>query len=252
MITLLRKIRRSLIESGATRKYLLYAIGEIVLVVIGILIALQINNWNENVKESQTERKLLIQLQRDLQKCHADLEGNIRIHDRVNSSANILINYMNSNLPYHDSLANHFASAFLWSRLIIDEGAYETIKSHGLDIISNSQLRDQIVSQLEGRLYFLRELERLTIDYCEELRRDDFASYFVTSYADFGPHENGFSWGKSVPLNYEQLKKDQSFKYHLTTFLNLSKTLQSVGHYTFLRELEELISIIQDEIAKRK
>lgn len=51
MITLLRKIRRSLIESGSARKYLLYAIGEIALVVIGILIALQINNWNERVKQ---------------------------------------------------------------------------------------------------------------------------------------------------------------------------------------------------------
>ena len=50
MLTFLRKIRKSLIESGSTRKYLLYSIGEIALVVIGILIALQINNWNERTK----------------------------------------------------------------------------------------------------------------------------------------------------------------------------------------------------------
>ena len=48
MLTILRRIRRSLIDSGGARKYLLYAIGEITLVVIGILIALQINNWNQN------------------------------------------------------------------------------------------------------------------------------------------------------------------------------------------------------------
>ena len=42
---LLRKIRKSLIDSGATQKYLLYALGEIALVVIGILLAIQINNW---------------------------------------------------------------------------------------------------------------------------------------------------------------------------------------------------------------
>lgn len=48
MITLFRRLRESLIESGNFRRYLLYAMGEIILVVIGILIALQINNWNEN------------------------------------------------------------------------------------------------------------------------------------------------------------------------------------------------------------
>ncbi len=50
MLTLLRKLRRSFIESGSARKYILYAVGEIALVVIGILIALQINNWNEGKK----------------------------------------------------------------------------------------------------------------------------------------------------------------------------------------------------------
>ena len=53
MIKFFRKIRCDLIEKNKTRKYLKYAIGEIVLVVIGILISLQINNWNENQKYSR-------------------------------------------------------------------------------------------------------------------------------------------------------------------------------------------------------
>ena len=48
MLTIFRRIRKRLLDGGATSKYLLYAVGEITLVVIGILIALQINNWNEN------------------------------------------------------------------------------------------------------------------------------------------------------------------------------------------------------------
>ncbi|MBT8306228.1 MAG: hypothetical protein KJN85_04770, partial [Maribacter sp.] len=50
MIKFFRKIRQQLLIENRTGKYLLYAIGEIVLVVIGILIALQINNWNEEKK----------------------------------------------------------------------------------------------------------------------------------------------------------------------------------------------------------
>lgn len=55
MLKFFHTIRKKLIEEDNTRKYLLYAIGEILLVVIGILIALQINNWNQERKERQRE-----------------------------------------------------------------------------------------------------------------------------------------------------------------------------------------------------
>lgn len=59
MIKFFRKIRQNLLSEGKTGKYLKYAIGEIILVVIGILIALQINNWNENRNNiSQAEKHL--------------------------------------------------------------------------------------------------------------------------------------------------------------------------------------------------
>ena len=66
MLTFLRKIRRSLIESGSARKYLLYAVGEVALVVIGILIALQINNLNQEKIESQKELDLVSTLYKEL------------------------------------------------------------------------------------------------------------------------------------------------------------------------------------------
>lgn len=53
MLGFFKKIRKSLFDSGSARKYLLFAIGEITLVVLGILIALQINNWNEDRKKDQ-------------------------------------------------------------------------------------------------------------------------------------------------------------------------------------------------------
>ena len=78
MLTFLRRIRRSLIESGSPRKYLLYAIGEIALVVIGILIALQINNWNEREKLLKKEKEILLLLEEEL-------HDNIGVFDRVNT-----------------------------------------------------------------------------------------------------------------------------------------------------------------------
>src|SRR5688500_15874307 len=59
MLRLLRTIRKKLLEGGKFQQYLLYALGEIFLVVVGILIALQINNWNEYKKERELEGEYL-------------------------------------------------------------------------------------------------------------------------------------------------------------------------------------------------
>lgn len=72
MIKILRKIRYNLMEKGKTTQYFKYALGEIILVVIGILIALQINNWNEERKEKIVEENffenVLIDLEKDEEK----------------------------------------------------------------------------------------------------------------------------------------------------------------------------------------
>ena len=75
MLTFFRRIRKGLLEGGATSKYLLYAIGEIALVVIGILIALQINNWNDERKEQVLETKIYKQLYDELLNCHIYSKG---------------------------------------------------------------------------------------------------------------------------------------------------------------------------------
>ena len=67
MIKFFRQIRYNLMEQNKTSKYLKYAIGEIVLVVIGIMIALQINNWNQQRLENKEEQKALLNLKQDFE-----------------------------------------------------------------------------------------------------------------------------------------------------------------------------------------
>ncbi|PIV92771.1 MAG: hypothetical protein COZ17_07350 [Flavobacteriaceae bacterium CG_4_10_14_3_um_filter_33_47] len=78
MIKLFRNIRKQLLEQGKTTNYLKYAIGEIVLVVIGILIALQINNWNEDRKEKHVMKLALNSLIEDLKQDSIQLNANIK------------------------------------------------------------------------------------------------------------------------------------------------------------------------------
>ena len=67
MLTFFRRIRKGLLGSGATKKYILYAFGEFILIVAGILMAMQINNWNEDQKRSNMGRLFTIQIWEDLQ-----------------------------------------------------------------------------------------------------------------------------------------------------------------------------------------
>ncbi len=68
MIKFFRKIRQNLLSEGKTGKYLKYAVGEIILVVVGILIALSINNWNLNRKQNNAEKEFLQGIKTDLKK----------------------------------------------------------------------------------------------------------------------------------------------------------------------------------------
>ena len=94
MIILFRKIRKSLIASKSTSRYFLYAIGEIVLVVIGILFALQINNWNESRKSNLLAISNLESLKEDLIPDLDELKSNEEYLDLYESSGVNIWNHL--------------------------------------------------------------------------------------------------------------------------------------------------------------
>jgi hypothetical protein len=83
MIPFFRKIRRGLLSENKVSKYLLYARGEIVLVVIGILIALQINNWNETQKNKRAETQVLSSLLQEFEENLLILDDAIEMNKQI-------------------------------------------------------------------------------------------------------------------------------------------------------------------------
>ena len=101
-------------EQKKTGKYLKYAIGEIILVVIGILIALQINNWNEKSNEIKQEQIILKQLKEDYKSNLAQLENKIEMrHKIIAQSLDILNIASKSSNISSDSLSIQFATLFM-------------------------------------------------------------------------------------------------------------------------------------------
>ena len=141
MIKFFRHIRKSLLMENKTSKYFKYAIGEIVLVVIGILIALQINNWNENKKKTSLEIKHLKELKSDIAETLKDARTDNKLYYEDIQSILYLQDFFFKKIPYHDSLAYHFYQTIEHYQLYAKTSALESIKSIGLDIISNDSLR---------------------------------------------------------------------------------------------------------------
>jgi len=95
MIKFFRKIRRNLLSEGKTGKYMKYAIGEIVLVVIGILIALQINNWNEGIKKDELVKSYLITIKDNLNQDLEDFEKQIQILNTQKKEIDSIVKILN-------------------------------------------------------------------------------------------------------------------------------------------------------------
>jgi hypothetical protein len=167
MIQLFRTIRRDLLNKKKLGNYFFYALGEILLVVLGILIALQINNWNEGQKLSALEQKLLVAIKTDLEATKNDLKTDIRSTDKLMAYTDSLYN----SLYYRDNYKGSFPFRFPLSRtfqrgaLFAKISAYESLKSAGINIISNDSLRNRITEFYELGLGRVRVNEEIMLHY---------------------------------------------------------------------------------------
>ncbi len=146
MIKFFRTIRKRLLTEGKTVNYLKYAIGEIVLVVIGILIALQINNWNEEQKAAKKEKLFLKEFETSINRTllNFDKQYGPRF-ERKKTGLDSLYHYMQYGHDIHDTLFIDFYNKMKQGiRLEHDQGPYEALKSIGLDYIRNDSLRTAI------------------------------------------------------------------------------------------------------------
>lgn len=126
------------------RNYFLYAIGEIALVMIGILLALQVNNWNEIKKDRTLERDVLRQIKDDLNQDLVDHNENIGFIEGIIRSSKIVMDHRKSGAPYHDSLNYHFGWLAMGANFDEVRSGYDMMVSIGLDIVLNDTLRNKI------------------------------------------------------------------------------------------------------------
>jgi hypothetical protein len=161
MIKFFRKIRQSLLTENRFSKYLLYAVGEILLVVIGILIALQVNEWNENRKNKFEEYRILVNLKAEIQDNLKSLEASISKRDRQINAVKALLQLVDEQpeTPKPFSVDSLIGLCRYIPNFEARSGVIEEILNSGkLNLLESEQLR-KLLSNWYGDLEDLKRKE---------------------------------------------------------------------------------------------
>ncbi len=225
-------------------KYLLYAIGEIVLVVIGILIALSINNWNEKGKERVLEKKLLENLVENLEQNSERLINQIERINKDREADNLFLSIIDNNQIYNDSLEKYFHKALIIEaqNLRLSQVGYESIKDVGLEIIQNNSLKKEIVSFFEeNRRNYSNNLKWGDLDLIEREKFID--QHFAQSFGE------NIEIVVYKPFDSKNILKNAYF------YALISKTVMQRASFSEimkeqLTETQKLLKIIKNKITE--
>jgi hypothetical protein len=240
MIKFFRKFRQKLLSENKFSKYLIYAIGEIILVVIGILIALQINNWNEIQKRNDEERKLLHELIANLEQDINDHEVNIEFNRAVGRAADYIIESIESRTVWNDTMQTHYGYLLRHGLSTFNTSAYDNLKTKGFDLISNDSIRIALTN-LHGVTY------TAILRFEQELAMDNQTYYLAPLFLQRIRMEN--PWFKGIPHDYSTLLDDKEF---LEAVRWKAKTIRHVAIFqeSGLKRANQLIAMIERELKK--
>ncbi|WP_157492016.1 DUF6090 family protein [Mangrovimonas sp. ST2L15] len=241
MIKLFRNIRQKLAAENKFMAYSRYAIGEIVLVVIGILIALSINNWNSQKKLRGEELNMLNEIKLNLKTCKEELQYTLKSNKQFENNYILLLEHIEGKRPYKPELDTIFSQVHAWQSPYLTYSAYETLKSKGADIIQNDSLRIQIINIYESAFTYLSK------DWDQSEWRDSqsvVVPYFVKHFA------RDIDSLKAKPIDYDALIADPEFANILRKLITNRKwgnnACEGISNY-----LDTVVANIDKELETR-
>ncbi|NNE03193.1 MAG: hypothetical protein HKN52_08500 [Eudoraea sp.] len=243
MIKFFRQIRQQLLMENKTGKYLKYAIGEIILVVVGILIALQINNWNENRKLRNQEDKLLLDLRSDLNASLNELTDGKKYNEATLRNYQLIHDAIVEDRSFHDSLEVAFGVISNWHSPYFSYTAYESLKTKGIDIIQNDTLKGKIVKMYE------RTYEYLVEDYDKSEWNFNLSINGQIVNRHIRYRTDSLKKRFAYPLDFEALKSDPEFMNMLSAMM-LKRNSGIMNYQLAIEDLKMLIDDIDNELER--
>lgn len=224
MIKFFRQIRYKLMEQNKISRYLKYAMGEIILVVFGILIALTINNWNERRQTRQAELNYAASIKNDLK---SDQENIQYIVKEIEKRAQAYVDLMEQ-LKYFDTIRDSkplfllMRNNFGFPDYRASDNTVETLTNSGnIEIISSKPIRDAIQDYYDaGEMLYIHQnfINNLGVE-------SPFGTFF--NYLEC---EKGIEQNTAVPFgdkSKENLPETYAYLHHWVWNLKSSLTMLS-------------------------
>ena len=260
MIKFFRQIRKSLLMENKISKYFKYAIGEIVLVVIGILIALQINNWNETRKERNEEQELLNQLYSEYQSNLEQLDEKIALRNSMLLASKKMLYYVdNPETRNTDSILKNMG--FTVIAPTFDPIVNDIISSGRIQLLQNTTLKEKL-SRWTSELVQVTEEEQVWLNY-----RSNYYTPFLLKYnmyrnlinryweanimeafhLDKGTN-TAFTLGPSKKeMNLNTLLNDTDFENHISQCASFAQLTNSQA-LSLRQRIVEIIDLIKKDL----
>lgn len=223
MALFFKRIRQKLLLSRRFGKYTLYALGEVLIVIVGILVAVQVNNKNKEREDRVIELSILKTIKADLERDLKTIDWDIGAHKWVRNSSRIIQQHLENDLPYNDTLTNHFMDAFMVTHWFYNSGGIQSLKSLGVNTVTNEKVRSQIIELYDYRYDYMRYLTTGMNNAYEFGAENILLSRFdQAQFWDDYETEELWDGGGMTPLDYEGLKTDDEYQFHLKSFYNLT------------------------------
>ena len=239
MLTFFRKIRQRLFSENKFTKYLIYAIGEILLVVVGILLALQVNNWNNERADGKRELKILNEMNQNLDMNMKRFSGEIERQDSIIRNIDIVMYQVKSGLMYHDSMGTKYASIAWTEEFNFANSSFESLQTYGLDLISSDSLRENIINLFNVRYVSISDvIDKVSgFEYAELIRH-------WHKYIEYDKQ------GNAVVIDFNNLKSDKKFTNMLSGRRVWKMDLISI-YKELIKESNLLSIMIEKELNRR-
>jgi len=231
-----------MIQKNKVTTYLLYAIGEIFLVVVGILIAVQIDNWNVNRKQSENLSKVLLEIK-------ANLGNDIIYMDTAGyylntylQSNEFVLSHLNGESVNTDSIGFHYSKIFGGGRIEINKVGYERMKSIGIDLLDNEELKTAIVNFYENRLAMIEEQSATDEQFIN--------THLITQIVENVTSADNTFYKEAYPVDYESLSKNLKFREVLILNIGFKESAIQLVEIT-IPDMERIIALIDDYLTNK-
>jgi hypothetical protein len=214
-----------------------YAIGEVLLIVIGVSIALAANSWYEDRKERQAEREMLQQIRQSLEADLTEFERNLRAHLQQESDVIRLLEHMEGDAAYDPAIGAHINALRRWRQTTANRAVFETLRSRGFALVQDASLRAKIIE------YYDEVAFRPTN---AALNDRAFVTSRLTPYMD--RHVVFKDSRTLVPIDYETLRRDVYFRNLCMTKLRRLQNFTLPNYQQTNKMIRQLIAAIDTEL----